>query len=67
MLREGFLTSDDVYAELPDVLAGKVAGREDDRERIFVRAIGLVNQDISLAAWLYRKALEEGAGTRLPY
>ncbi len=67
MLREGFLTRDDVYAEIPDVLSGKVPGREDDRERIFMRAIGLVNQDISLAAWLYRKALEEGAGTRLPY
>ena len=31
MLREDFLTADDVYAELPDVLSGKVAGREDDR------------------------------------
>ncbi len=67
MLREGFLTAEDVYAEIPDVLSGKVAGRENDQERIFMRAIGLVNQDISLAAWLYRKALEEGAGTRLPY
>ena len=67
MLREGFLTADDVYAEIPDVLSGKVPGREDDKERIFMRAIGLVNQDISLAAWLYRKALEEGVGTRLPY
>ena len=53
MLKEGFLTADDVYAEIPDVLSGKVPGREDDRERIFMRAIGLVNQDISLAAWLY--------------
>ena len=67
MLREGFLTPEDVHAELPDILTGKVPGREDDRERIFMRAIGLVNQDISLAAWLYQKALEQGAGTRLPY
>ena len=72
MLREGFLTAEDVYAELPqpDILTGKVPGREDDRERIFMRAIGLVNQDISHttdAAWLYQKALEEGVGVRLPY
>ena len=67
MLKEGFLTPDDVHAELPDILTGKVPGRENDQERIFMRAIGLVNQDISLAAWLYQKALEEGAGTRLPY
>ena len=67
MLSEGFLTQNDVYAEIPDILSGKVAGRENNEERIFMRAIGLVNQDISLAAWLYQKAIEEGAGTRLPY
>lgn len=67
MLKEGFLTEKDVYAELSEILTGEKAGRESDRERIFVRAIGLVNQDIALAAWLYGRALETGAGTRLPY
>lgn len=67
MLREGFLTRDHVYAELPDILSGKVPGRESGTERIFMRAVGLVNQDVALAAWLHRKALEAGAGTRLPY
>ena len=38
-----------------------------DRERIFIRAIGLVNQDIALADHIYRRALETGIGTRLPY
>jgi alanine dehydrogenase len=67
MLREGFLTRNDVHAELPDILAGKASGRENDEERIFMRAIGLVNQDIALAAWLYERAVEVGVGTRLPY
>ncbi len=67
MLKEGFLTEKDVYGELPQILTGRKAGRESDRERIFVRAIGLVNQDIALAAWLYGRSLKSGVGTLLPY
>src|SRR5258706_1085988 len=67
MLKEGFLGEQDLYAELPELLSGKKPGRESDRERIFVRAIGLVNQDIALAEWIYRRAVEAGTGTVLPF
>jgi len=67
MLREKFLSEKDLYAELPEVLSGKKAGRQSDRERIFIRAIGLVNQDIAMADHIYRAALENGIGTQLPY
>jgi len=67
MLKENFLSEKDLYAELPELLSGKKPARESDRERIFIRAIGLVNQDIALAHHIYRRALENGAGTRLPY
>jgi len=67
MLKENFLSAQDLYAELPELLSGKKPARESDRERIFIRAIGLVNQDIAMADWIYRRALERGVGTRLPY
>ena len=67
MLKDGFLTKNDLYAELPDLIAGRKPGRESDQERIFMRAIGLVNQDIAIADWVYRRALEVGAGTALPF
>ncbi|MEX0802696.1 MAG: ornithine cyclodeaminase family protein [Candidatus Binatia bacterium] len=67
MLKENFLSEKDLYAELPDLLSGKKPARQSERERIFIRAIGLVNQDVALADWIYRSALESGAGTRLPY
>jgi alanine dehydrogenase len=67
MLKENFLSEKDLYAELPEILAGKKPGRQSDRERIFIRAIGLVNQDIAMADHIYRTALEKGIGTRLPY
>jgi ornithine cyclodeaminase/alanine dehydrogenase-like protein (mu-crystallin family) len=67
MLKENFLSEKDLYAELPDLLAGKKPARENERERIFIRAIGLVNQDIALANYVYHSALERGIGTTLPY
>jgi ornithine cyclodeaminase/alanine dehydrogenase-like protein (mu-crystallin family) len=67
MLKENFLSEADLYAELPELLAGKKPGRQSEHERIFIRAIGLVNQDIAMANWIYRAALEKSVGTRLPY
>jgi ornithine cyclodeaminase/alanine dehydrogenase-like protein (mu-crystallin family) len=67
MLKENYLTQEDLYAELPELLCGKKPGRQFDHERIFIRAIGLVNQDIAMANTIYQSAVEKGIGTRLPY
>jgi len=67
MLKENYLSEKDLHAELPELLAGKKPARQSDRERIFIRAIGLVNQDIAMADHIYRRALEMGIGTHLPY
>jgi ornithine cyclodeaminase/alanine dehydrogenase-like protein (mu-crystallin family) len=67
MLKENFLSEKDLYAELPELLSGKKPARETNRERIFIRAIGLVNQDIALANHIYHSALESGIGTVLPF
>jgi ornithine cyclodeaminase len=67
MLKENYLSEKDLYAELPELLSGKKPARQSDRERIFIRAIGLVNQDIAMADHIYHRALENGVGTRLPY
>ena len=67
MLKENYLSEKDLYAELPELLAGKIPGRQSDQERIFIRAIGLVNQDIAMADHIYRAAVAKGIGTRLPY
>jgi len=67
MLKESYLSEKDLHAELPELLTGKKPGRQSDRERIFIRAIGLVNQDIAMADHIYRAALDKEIGTRLPY
>ena len=67
LLKENFLSEKDLYAELPELLSGQKPGRQSDNERIFIRAIGLVNQDIAMANAIYQSALDKGMGTRLPY
>ena len=67
MIKENYLSENDLYAELPELLSGKKPGRQSDKERIFIRAIGLVNQDIAMANAIYQSALVKGIGTRLPY
>ena len=67
IIKENYLSENDLYAELPELLSGKKPGRQSDKERIFIRAIGLVNQDIAMANAIYQSALVKGIGTRLPY
>ena len=67
LLSENYLSEKDLYAELPDLLSGKKPARQSDGERIFIRAIGLVNQDIALANYIYHSAVDTGVGTVLPY
>jgi ornithine cyclodeaminase/alanine dehydrogenase-like protein (mu-crystallin family) len=67
MVKDNFLSEKDLYAELPELLSGKKPARQSERERIFIRAIGMVNQDIALANYVSRSALAMGVGMNLPY
>ncbi len=67
LLKEEFISETDLYAELPDLLSGNKPARESDTERIFIRAIGLVNQDIALANHIYHSAAAKRVGTVLPF
>jgi ornithine cyclodeaminase len=65
MLRKGELSEQNVHADFADLVAGKRPGRERPDERILVRSQGLVTQDIAIAYWVYRAALERGVGRKL--
>lgn len=62
MLARGELSETDVYADFADLVSGRKPGRETPTERILVRSQGLVTQDIAIAYWVYRAALERGVG-----
>jgi alanine dehydrogenase len=55
-----------LHAEIHELVAGSKKGRERDEERILIHTTGLVSQDVALAHFLYRRALEKGLGIWLP-
>jgi alanine dehydrogenase len=61
----GAVTRDHVQATLAEIVAGLKTGRRDDSEITLFDGTGLGLQDVAAAAGIYRRALAEGAGTRV--
>lgn len=55
-----------IYADLGELAAGLKSGREGEGERIFSMNMGIAVDDVVTAKVLYERALERGAGVRLP-
>jgi ornithine cyclodeaminase/alanine dehydrogenase-like protein (mu-crystallin family) len=64
MLKENYLERKRLLRGTPNCSSAKSPARQSDRERIFIRAIGLVNQDIAMARSHLPRALEKGIGTK---
>jgi alanine dehydrogenase len=62
----GLFSREQLHAEIQEMVAGTKTGRERDDERILIHTTGLVSQDVALAHFLYRAALEKGLGLWLP-
>jgi alanine dehydrogenase len=52
--------------ELADIVAGRVAGRSDDRQITLFKSNGIAIEDIVVAGRIYEAALERGIGTQIP-
>jgi len=64
---EGYLrTLPQIYADLGDIVAGKKPGRQNERERIMAMNLGLALEDMGVAIYIYRQAVEKGVGRKLP-
>jgi alanine dehydrogenase len=66
MIEAGEFSRDQLHGEIPEVVAGGKSGRTSPGERILIHTTGLVSQDIALAHFMYKTALERGRGIRLP-
>jgi len=64
---EGLLTKDTLYAELGQIVAGRLPGRESPQERILFWHRGLATTDVALAHLIWRRAEERNLGTVLTY
>ncbi len=66
-LAAGVVTRDDVRAELGQVVAGQVAGRQHDDERIVFDSTGTPIQDVAAAEIAWRHAVATGDGCPLGF
>jgi ornithine cyclodeaminase len=66
MVESGQFSHEQLHGEIHEVVSGAKKGRERDDERILIHTTGLVSQDVALAHFLYKKALDKGLGLWLP-
>ncbi len=65
VMSEGHLTEDRIHAEIQDIVAKRRPGRERPDERILIKTVGLVSQDVAVAYRTYEKAVAAGRGIPL--
>jgi ornithine cyclodeaminase len=66
-VREGAIPPDHIRAEVGDVLIGAAPGRTGPDEITLFKSLGLAVEDLWSAAYVYERASETGAGTRVEF
>jgi ornithine cyclodeaminase len=66
LVEKGDFSQDQVYAEWPNIVAGKISGRESDAEIIVYIALGIWGEYAAILPEVYRKAKSLGLGQSLP-
>jgi ornithine cyclodeaminase len=61
--KEGTITDKHIIGEIGEILAGKVSGRQSEKEITLFKSLGLAVEDLAAAHYVYRKALEKKVGT----
>jgi ornithine cyclodeaminase len=64
---EGAVGPAHIRAELGELLIGEEPGRGSSEEITIFESQGIAVEDLATAQYLYRKALEKGAGTRVAF
>lgn len=67
MYHDGLIKDEDITAHLGEIINGKKPRRDNDDEIIYFNAVGMGIEDIAVVTRGYRKALEQGVGTKLAY
>ena len=65
--KEGAIGPEHIRAEVGELLIGSKSGRSTPEEITLFRSLGLAIEDLVAAQHAYRRAIETGAGTRIPF
>ena len=60
--KEGVIGDHHIQGEIGEVLSGKVAGRQSNKEITLFKSLGLAVEDVASGHYIYQKALEKGLG-----
>ena len=63
----GFMTVSQVYAELPDLVAGRMPGRTSEDQVFIFDSTGVAVQDVAAAALVYQRAVGKGVGRTIEF
>jgi ornithine cyclodeaminase len=66
LMEKGVFSRNNVYAELPEIVAGKKTSRENDEEKILLIALGSPAKYGEAAPYVYSRAVELGVGRLVP-
>jgi len=61
---EGVFSSERIYAELGEIVAGVKPGRTSREEYTFFKSVGIAVQDLAVARLAYEKAVRLGVGLK---
>ena len=64
LAQEGF-GEQDIHGEWPDIVAGRIPGRESDEEIILYIALGIWGEYAAILPEVYRRAKQKGLGLRI--
>lgn len=64
-LQENVITADHIYAELGELIVGRLPGRTAPSQITLFKSVGSAIEDVSTASLALECALEKGAGTRV--
>ena len=57
----------EIHSDLGDLVTGKAHGRQHDGQRTFACNLGLAMDDMAVAPTIFKRAVEAGLGTWLPF
>ena len=66
MVEGGLFSREQLHAEIQELVSAREEGPGARRCGILIHTTGLVSQDVALAHFLYRNALQKGLGIWLP-
>jgi ornithine cyclodeaminase len=65
LIKNGEITPENIFAELPDIILGRKPGREYEEERIIFCPMGMATEDVAVGKNVWEKAKKMGIGTKL--